>query len=586
MFDTIIRNGTVVDGTGSAPFDADVAITDGRVVEVASSIDGPAHRYIDAQGCIVTPGFIDVHTHYDGQVTWDDRLEPSSSNGVTTVVMGNCGVGFAPARPTDTDALIDLMEGVEDIPGTALFDGMPWGAWESFGEYLDVLDSRSYATNIAAQLPHGSLRFYVMGERGAANEDATADDLVMMAKLTEEAFAAGAVGFTTSRTIGHRAKSGPPVPGTFAPIEELEAIAEAVGRAGHGVIEAIVAGTIGLLPALGGERAKPLEEVPLLERMSKVSGRPVTFTVAQLFEDPNHWRLVMDESAAANERGANLRPQCIPRSVTIMTSLDTYHVFMRRPSYLAIADLPLAERVAAMRTPEVREAILGDPDDREGANLATNIAGLFAIGLPLTFSLSAPVNYEPSFDQSVYAQAMAAGIDPLEFMYDRLLDDDGKAFYAVLGSNFVGGNLDTCREMMLAPHSVTGLSDAGAHVNLISDCSVTTFHLTHWCRDRTAGEQLPIELMVNKLTQNNAELYGFSDRGVIAPGMVADINVIDLPNLRIHAPELRWDLPTGASRIMQGATGYRATMVSGEVVRENDQDTGARPGRLIRGAAA
>lgn len=586
MFDTTIRNGTIVDGTGGPPRRGDVAISDGRIVEVGTRITGPARRTIDADGHLVTPGFIDVHTHYDGQVTWDDQLEPSASNGVTTVVMGNCGVGFAPARASDTDALIDLMEGVEDIPGTALSDGMPWGAWETFGEYLDVIDARRYATDVAAQLPHGALRFYVMGERGAANEDATADDLVEMARLTEEAFAAGAVGFTTSRTIGHRSRSGSPVPGTFAPPEELEAIAEAVGRAGHGVIEAIVAGTIGLLPSLGGERAKPLDEVPMLERLSTISGRPVTFTVAQLFEDPDHWRLVMDEAAAANERGADLRPQCIPRSVTIMTSLDTYHMFMNRPAYRAIADLPLSERVIAMRDPEVRRAILSDDAGPDAVDLTDNLTGLFRLGLPLTFSLAEPVDYEPSFDDSMYARAQALGVDPIEFMYDRLLDGDGTAFYAVLGSNFVGGNLDTCREMMLAPHSVTGLSDAGAHVNLISDCSVSTFHLSHWCRDRHEEGRLPVELMVHKMTGGNADLYGFADRGRIAPGMRADLNVIDLPNLTIHAPELRWDLPTGASRIVQRASGYRATIVDGVVVREDDVDTGERPGRLIRGAAA
>jgi N-acyl-D-aspartate/D-glutamate deacylase len=575
----------VVDGTGAAPYAADVGIRDGRIVAVGV-VDEPAERTIDATGALVTPGWVDVHTHYDGQVTWDDVLESSACHGVTTVVMGNCGVGFAPVRPEDTDVLIDLMEGVEDIPGAALSVGMPWGAWESFPEYLDVLAERRYALDVAAHVAHGAVRFYVMGERGAANEDATAEDLEQMSRIVEEALTAGAVGFSTSRTIGHRAKSGRPVPGTFAADEELLAIADAMRRAGHGVFEAIVAGTIGELKALGTERAKPVEEVPLLEAVAHASGRPVTFTTAQLFEDPDHWRLVLDAAAEANAGGAQLRPQIIPRSVTIMTSLDTYHLFMERPSYRKIADLPLAERVAEMRRPEVREAILAESDPTDAPDGFSNaVARLFTPALVLTFSLAEPVNYEPTMDQSVWAQAQALGIDPVEHMYDLLLEDDGKAFYALLGSNFVGGNLEACREMLLDPNTVTGLGDAGAHVNLISDCSASTFHLTHWARDRTAGEKLPIELLVHKLSGANAELYGFDDRGTVTPGKRADLNVIDLDRLTIRAPEVLHDLPTGASRIMQAAEGYVATLVNGVVTRDHDRDTGERPGRLARGPA-
>jgi N-acyl-D-amino-acid deacylase len=321
MLDLVIRGGSVVDGTGSPPFTADVGVRDGRIVEIGVVSDG--RETIDADGAIVTPGFVDVHTHYDGQVTWDDALEPSATNGVTTLVMGNCGVGFAPVRPEDHDALIDLMEGVEDIPGSALNVGMPWGQWETFPEYLDMLSTKKYSLDIAAQLAHGALRFYVMGERGAANDDATAEDLAAMSALVTQSLRAGAVGVTTSRTIGHRAKSGRPVPGTFAPEEEVLALAKAFQPVGRGVFEAIVAGTIGSLERLGGEPTKPLDEMPLLEAVAHASGRPVTFTVAQLFEDPEHWRLVLDAAAAANGRGAQLRPQIIPRSVTIMTSLDT-----------------------------------------------------------------------------------------------------------------------------------------------------------------------------------------------------------------------------------------------------------------------
>jgi N-acyl-D-aspartate/D-glutamate deacylase len=586
MLDVVIKGGTVVDGTGAPGYTADVGVRDGRIVELGD-VTGPAGRTIDADGALVTPGWVDVHTHYDGQVTWDDALEPSASNGVTTLVMGNCGVGFAPVRPSDHDALIDLMEGVEDIPGSALSVGMPWGKWETFGEYLDLLDGGRYAVDIAAQIAHGAVRFYVMGERGAANEDATGDDIAAMAAIVGEAMAAGAVGFTTSRTIGHKARSGRPVPGTYAPEDEVLAFARALGSSGHGVFEAIVAGTIGSLDRLGGERAKPLDEIPLLVAAARASGRPVTFTVAQLFEDPDHWRLVLDAAAEANRAGAQLRPQVIPRSVTIMTSLDTYHLFMGRPGYRAVAHLPLAERVAHLRRPEVKRAILAEQTTAgDAADFSELVVELFLPALPVTFPLRDPVDYEPTFDDSVWATALARGIDPVEYMYDLLLEDDGHAFYALLGSNFVNGTLDVCRDMLLDPFTVTGLGDAGAHVNLISDCSASTFHLTHWARDRTAGEKLPVELLVHKLSGANAELYGFDDRGTVAEGKRADLNVIDLENLRILPPVLRHDLPTGVSRILQPAEGYLATLVAGEVTRRNDADTGARSGRLVRGSAA
>jgi len=581
VHDVIIRGGTIVDGTGAPPVTGDVAVRDGRIVEVGA-VDGPAHRTIDADGALVTPGWVDVHTHYDGQVTWDDALEPSASNGVTTVVMGNCGVGFAPVRPGDEAGMIDLMEGVEDIPGAALSAGMPWGRWESFGDYLDLLDERRYAVDVGTHLAHGALRYYVMGERGVANQDATGDDLVAMARLTTEALRAGALGVSTSRTIGHRSSSGNPVPGTFAPADELRAIADAIGDAGHGVFEAILAGTIGALPGLGGEAATPLEELPLLAEVSTRGRCASTFTVAQLFEDPGHWRLVLDAAAEANATGARLHPQVISRSVTIMSSLGTYHLFEGRPSYEAVAHLPLPERVAQLRRPEVRDAILSESRAKGAPG---QFAQLFQFALPVTFSLAAPVRYEPDLADSVAARANAAGVDPVAFMYDQLLEDDGRRFFAVLGSNFIGGTLDACREMLLDPHTVSGLGDAGAHVNFISDCSAPTFQITHWARDR-ARDQLPIELLVHKQTGANAALYGLDDRGVVAPGRRADLNVIDFDGLRILEPELRHDLPTGASRILQGASGYLATLVRGTITREHDTDTGARPGRLVRGPRA
>jgi N-acyl-D-amino-acid deacylase len=584
MLDVVIKGGTIVDGTGEPSYGGDVGVREGRIVEIGS-ISEPARESIDADGAIVTPGWVDIHTHYDGQVTWDDVLEPSASNGVTTLVMGNCGVGFAPVRPGDHDALIDLMEGVEDIPGSALSVGMPWGNWETFGEYLDLLDRGRYSIDIAAQIPHGAVRFYVMGERGAANEDATEGDLAAMGSIVEEALNAGAVGFSTSRTIGHRAKSGRPVPGTFAPEVELLAIAGAMRSAGHGVFEAIVAGTIGQLGRLGGERAKPIDEIPLLEAVSRTSGRPVTFTVAQLFEDPDHWRLVLDAVAGMNKSGAELRPQVIPRSVTIMTSLDSYHLFMGRPTYRKIAHLPLPERVAEMRRPDVRQAILSETSVAEGpGDFSELVVELFGFTLPVTFPLTDPLDYEPRLDTSVYSQALAAGVDPIAHMYDLLLADEGNAFYALFGSNFVGGTLDACREMLLDDNTVTGLGDAGAHVSLISDCSASTFHLTHWARDRTQGERLPLELIVHKLSGANADLYGLRDRGTVQEGKRADLNVIDLQNLRICAPKLLHDLPTGVSRIVQPADGYLATLVNGGITRRHDTDTGERSGRLVRGS--
>ena len=582
MHDLIIRGGTVVDGSGATEgFTADVAVSDGRIVEIGT-VDGSARPTIDADGALVTPGWVDVHTHYDGQVTWDDALEPSASNGVTTVVTGNCGVGFAPVRPSDVDGLIDLMEGVEDIPGSALSDGMPWGAWETFPEYLDVLDGHRWAVDVGTQLAHGALRYYVMGERGVANEDATADDLDAMARLTTEALRAGALGLSTSRTIGHRSKSGNPVPGTFAAEKELLALADAMGDAGHGVFEAILAGTIGALPGLGGERATPLQELALLDEVSRRSGRPCTFTVAQLFEDPDHWRLVLEASRRANAEGARLHPQVIARSVTFMTNLDTYHLFEGRPTYEDLAHLPVAERAAEMRRPEIREAILSETRPSRGAGA---FVGLFGISLGITFPLTAPVRYEPDRSESVAAVAASLGITPEAHMYDLLTANDGRDFFALLGSNYIGGNLDACREMLLDPYTVSGLGDAGAHVNIISDCSATTFQLAHWGRDR-ARDRLPVELLVHKQTGANAELYGLGDRGRIEVGRRADLNVIDFDNLRIREPELRADLPTGAKRILQGADGYLATTVNGVVTRRYDADTGERPGRLVRGPQA
>ena len=578
MLDVVITGGTVVDGTGDAAYTADIGIRDGRIVEIGSVTEA-ADQVIEADGALVTPGWVDVHTHYDGQVTWDDVLEPSTSNGVTTLVMGNCGVGFAPVRPSDHDALIDLMEGVEDIPGAALSAGIPWGKWETFGEYLDLLDQGRYAVDIAAQIAHGAVRFYVMGERGAANEDATVEDIAAMATIVGEAMAAGAVGFSTSRTIGHKSKSGRPVPGTFAPEEEVLAFARALGASGHGVFEAIVAGTIGALEGLGGERAKLIDEVPLLVDVARASGRPVTFTVAQLFEDPTHWREVLDSVAEANSTGVMLRPQIIPRSVTIMTSLDTYHLFMERPSYRAIADLPLAERVAQMRKPEVRQRILADKPG-EGHPFM-----YFAQSWQWMFPLTEPANYEPAPQDSILARAQARGVSPLEEAYDRLLDDDGHAMMLVALANFENNSLDTVGQLLRRDDVVLGLGDGGAHYGMICDASYPTFVLAHWARDRASG-RLSVAEAVQQLTSVPARVAGLDDRGRIALGYKADLNVIDHARLTLHRPVITRDLPAGGRRLDQTADGYVATVVSGEVIAENGVPTSGRPGRLVRGRQA
>jgi N-acyl-D-amino-acid deacylase len=575
MFDTVIRGGTIVDGTGAPPFTGDIGVRGDEIVAVGT-INDDARQVIDADGAIVTPGFFDLHTHYDGQVTWDDALEPSATNGITTIVLGNCGVGFAPVRPADHDALIDMMEGVEDIPGAALSVGMPWGSWESFGEYLDLIDARRYAANVACHISHGPLRYYVMGERAYENRDATGDEVGEMARLVGEAFAAGAAGFSTNRFRAHTSRSGKIVPGTFAPVDELDAIARAVGAAGHGVLQVIADGTIS--PA---ETTEAMPELDMLARLSMTARRPLTFSTVQVRPGTDVFRRVLAGTAAWNALGAQLRPQIIPRSVTLMTSLATYHPFMSRPTYLKLADLPLAARAEEMRRPVVRDQILAERDEISGGLVAL-VTAVLSRSVDRMFSMTAPVDYEPDPASSVTAEARALGKEPIDHLYDLLVAGDGSTLYAVLSSNFGDGTLEPCREMLIDANTVSGLSDAGAHVMMISDCSTSTFHLTHWVRDRQKGDRVPLELAVHKLTGAPAGMYGFADRGKVVAGHKADLNVIDLDNLTINAPYVRDDLPTGASRILQPSTGYLATIVNGRVVRRDDEDTGERSGHLLR----
>jgi len=584
VLDYVIRGGTIVDGTGTPPVTGDVGVRDGVIVSVGGSITEAANETIDADGAVVTPGWVDVHTHYDGQVSWDDVMDPSAGNGATTIVMGNCGVGFAPVRPGGEQTLIELMEGVEDIPGTALYEGMEWGQWESFPDYMDYIGGRQYSLDIGAQIAHGAVRYYVMGERGSENEDATADDIATMATLVAEAVEAGAVGFSTSRTIGHRSLWGAPVPGTFAPVDELVAIAEAMGSTGKGVFEMIPAGTVGKLEGLGGERFTPHQEFALMEQVAKRGGRPVTFTLVQSPDyDQDLWREILDLVVEANATGAQMRPQVSSRPIGFVTGLSSYHAFQRRPTYMALAHLPLPERVREMSKPEVKAAILSEQDVpvAEPGSMA-NLFGLFQMAAPMIYPLANPVNYEPTMDQMLGARMAATGREPLDVLYDFLLEDEGKAMGALMGANDIAERQEVLREMLMHPDTVTGLSDAGAHVTLICDATMPTTQLTYWVRDRQRGERLPLEFVVAKQTAGNARLYGLHDRGLLEPGKRADINVIDLDRLTVAPPLAHHDLPAGGTRLIQPVQGYLATMVKGVMTRRHDADTGARPGTLVR----
>jgi len=586
VYDLLVRGGTVVDGTGAPPRTADIAVRGGQIVEIGH-LSGPATRIIDADGALVTPGWVDAHTHYDAQVTWDDRLEGSAANGVTSVVMGNCGVGFAPVRTEDTGELIDLMEGVEDIPGSALIEGMPWGEWQSFPEYLAFLSKRQWSMDVAAQVPHGALRYYVMGERAVNDARATAADVTEMVKLVEEAVRAGAVGFSTSRTIVHQSMSGRFVPGTFALEDELTAIASAVVRAGATTVQAISASGsgVGTTTPQGQEHASVLEEIAQFGRISRTSGATIVFTTVQARDQPNAWRDALSLSGELNRQGARLAPMVAPRGSTLLTTLEAYHGFMRRPTYLRLKEsLSFAELVSELHRHEIRSAILAEEDvpHQDAGSSENTLPGVLRREVNNTFPLTVPINYEPELSSALGAQALSLGCSSDERLYDFLLEDEGHSVGVIFGTNYREGNLDACREMLLHETTVSGLSDAGAHVTFICDMSVPTFQLAHWTRDRTRGPKLPVELVVAKSTSMTARAWGLDDRGVLLPGKRADLNVIDMDRLQIGIPRLRWDLPAGGARFLQTATGYVATVVNGHPVREQDVDTGARPGRLLR----
>ena len=581
MHDLLIKSGKVVDGTGRPAFTADIAIADGRIKEIAPSIGGKARRHISADGALVTPGFVDIHTHYDGQATWDDLLDPSASHGVTTVVTGNCGVGFAPLRPGHEQELIELMEGVEDIPGTALHEGVDW-CWETFGEYLDVLETKRWAMDVGAQLPHGAVRAYVMGERGIRNEAATAKDIEGMAHITEAAMRDGALGFSTSRILGHQSIHGLPVPGTFAGEDELFAIGQAMRRSGT-VFELVPGGSVGQGSLSLGDEAQLNDELDWMRRLAAATGLPITFLMVEFGEDPDAWRAVLRFVREAGAGGVRLYPQTASRPAGILLSWDSNHLFQRRPTYLKLAELPLSERLARLRDPAVRKAILGE-ENAPPRSQSINDAMHLIIGQQIAnvFPLGNPVNYEPAAETAVAAEAKRRNVDVEALMYDLMMEDDGKAILMLPGLNFARGNCDALHTMMADANSVIGLSDGGAHCGLICDASSTTHLLTWWVRDR-AGPRLPLEYAVKKQCADTAALYGLGDRGVLAPGKRADLNVIDFDRLGLGLPYATCDLPAGGQRFLQAANGYLATIVHGVVTREEDADTGARPGRLVRG---
>jgi N-acyl-D-aspartate/D-glutamate deacylase len=568
-YDLVIRNGTVVDGLGGDPFSGDVAV-DGGVIVAVGAFDGVGAREIDATGLLVTPGFVDLHTHYDGQAIWSDRMSPSSSHGVTTALMGNCGVGFAPCRPADHDVLVDVMAGVEDIPGVVMTDGLPWD-WETFPQFLDALDGRRRDIDVAAYLPHSPLRVYVMGKRGADCEPATAEDMALMRKLAAEAIEVGALGVSSSRFAFHKTGSGAPIPTYGAAYEEISAIANGVADAGGGLLQ--------FIPDLAADGYEGvLQEV---FEAATDAGLAVTFTLTTGNSGAPIWpgavKLIEEFNSRPGRTGANITAQVFARPIGLVIGLElTANPFALYPSYQEIADLPLPQRVTEMRKPEVRARILADKPGQGHPFM------YFAQSWEWMFPMAEPADYEPAPEHSIQARARARGVSPMEEAYDRLLDDDGHAMMLVALANFENNSLDTVGELMRRDDVVLGLGDGGAHYGMICDASYPTFVLAHWARDRNSG-RLSVAEAVQQLTSVPAKVAGLADRGRIAVDYKADLNVIDHARLTLHKPVITRDLPAGGRRLDQTADGYVATIVSGEVIAENGVPTSARPGRLIRG---
>jgi N-acyl-D-aspartate/D-glutamate deacylase len=563
MHDILIQGGTVVDGTGVPARQADVAVQGGRIVAVGSGL-GAAHRVIDATGLLVTPGFVDIHTHYDGQATWDSALTPSCWHGVTTAVFGNCGVGFAPVKPGARDYLINLMEGVEDIPGTVLAEGISWN-WESFPEYLDALERRQYTMDIGAQLPHAALRFYAMGERGAEHQARpTEAELAQMGALAEEALRAGALGITTSRTTKHRARDGRYTPSLTAAEPELFAIAGALRRAGKGVLE---------VNSDFGDG-----DFEILRMAAEAAGRPMSLLLLQVDNAPDLWRRTLDQIHAARRAGLDVTGQVGAKSIGVLFGLETSrNPFENHPAFAPLLPLAPRQRYERLRDDAaLRQRLV---DERPTDALTRWFDAAFA----RTFAMAPVLDYEPAPDQSLAARAARSGGTAWALALDTLLAHEGKGLLLHPFENYTGGDLGVVQQMLADPATVMGLGDAGAHVGLICDGAGPTFLLKHWARDRTRGPRLPLEALVKKQTQDTAAVYGLTDRGTLAPGQRADINVIDFATLDLLPPEVAYDLPTGGRRLLQRARGYRHTFVAGTEVLRDDELTGATPGRLIRG---
>ena len=575
MHDMVIRNGTIVDGTGAAAFTGDIAIDGGRISAVATAAGskiGPGRQEVDATGLHVTPGFVDIHTHYDGQATWDSEMAPSSWHGVTTVVMGNCGVGFAPAKPDKHDWLIGLMEGVEDIPGTALAEGMTWD-WETFPEYMDALAKRPRTIDVATHVPHGAVRAYVMGDRGARNEVPTEHEIAQMSAIVEDGLKAGALGFSTSRTVLHKSIDGELVPGTTATKEELIGIGRAVARAGHGVFE------------MASDLKREWDEFGWMGALSQETGLPVTFAMLQSIAKELPWEEQMAETAKWNAAGANIVAQIALRGNGILMAWrGTVHPFKFKPSWAEIDAAPWAEQWARISDPAWKAKLLAEPD----VIPPSDIAGLLAVvtqGFALHYEMGADFNYEPTVADSIAARAAAAGVSPAEYTYDLLSADDGTGFIYFPILNYADGNLDFVEGLLHRDDVVISLSDGGAHCGTICDAASPTFLLQHWVRDRTRGT-IAIENAIRRQCSDTARLYGMHDRGELRPGLLADINLIDMKALKLGAPWMAFDLPAGGKRLLQKAVGYVLTIKNGEVTFRNGTMTGALPGTLVRGPQA
>lgn len=569
MFDTIIRGGTLVDGSGGPRFTGDIGIVGGRIAEVGGKL-GAAHREIDASGAIVTPGWVDVHTHYDGQVTWDPYLSPSTDHGVTSVVMGNCGVGFAPVHRDRREWLISVMEGVEDIPGTVLAEGIDW-QWESFPEYLDALERMPRALDVGAQIPHSALRTYVMGERGITHDEATPADIQAMVQLVREGMRAGALGFSTSRTIIHKYQGRKYPPGTFASPDEILGIARVLGEVGHGVFQ------------MTSNHYQMETELPWMTQLARENNLPVAFALVQTDQTPDTWKRLLAALDETHRQNVPLYGAVAGRPAGILMAwLGSTHPFMAHPLWQQIAPLPWDEKLARLRDPAVR-AQLTDMDALAGAARHDSRMAYLTQSFHKMYALGAEPDYEPPQERSVAAIAQREGRTPLEVVYDMLMDLDGKGIVYFPSFNYAYNDLSQLHAELQHPRTMMSLADGGAHCGYICDVSMPTYMLTHWARDRSRGPTLPLELMVQRQTRDTARIYGLEDRGLLQPGYLADINIIDFDRLRIPPPHVAFDLPAGGRRLVQTAEGYRATLKAGQTIMENGERTGALPGKLMRG---